>query len=226
MTPQRFALFHLTREPAVQVADPAPLLLLLHGIGSNEGDLMALAPYLDRRFFVVGARAPIAMGPDAYGWYHTDFTPERRIIDSSEPVRSRNVILRFIEELIEAYHLDAMGVYIMGFSQGAIMTLGVALSRPDLLAGAVVMSGRPLPELVSRTADRKSLTGLPILVVHGTEDPVLPVENGRRVKKLLETLPVNLTYREYPMGHQVATESLGDVAAWLTARLDERERLV
>ena len=226
MAQQQLALVHLVREPAARTPGPPPLLLLLHGIGSYEGDLMALAPYLDARFFVVGARAPIVMGPDAYGWYRTDFSAARRVIDPAEPVRSRAILLRFVEELIGAYGLDARGVYLMGFSQGAIMTLGIALMRPDWLAGAVVMSGRPLPELVAPAAKPASLTGFPILVVHGTEDPVLPVENGRQIREMLRTLPVELTYREYPIGHQVAAESLRDVALWLTARLDERARTI
>jgi phospholipase/carboxylesterase len=221
MAQKQLALVHLVREPTIKADGPPPLLLLLHGIGSYEGDLMALAPYLDGRFFVVGARAPLTMGPDSYGWYRADFSPVRKVIDPKEPLRSRAIILHFVDELIEAYHLDPRGAYLMGFSQGAIMSIGVALIRPQWLAGVVAMSGRLLPGSIFDQVEPEALKGLPILVVHGTEDPVLPIENGRQIRDTLETLPVDLTYREYRMGHQVADESLADVTTWLTAQLDK-----
>jgi phospholipase/carboxylesterase len=112
----------------------------------------------------------------------------------------------------------------MGFSQGAIMSLAVALARPDKVAGVVAMSGRLLPEFRPLIAEPEALAGLPIMVVHGTADQVMSIRDGREVRDTLSALPVELTYREYPMGHYVAPESLRDVAAWLRERLDEDER--
>lgn len=109
----------------------------------------------------------------------------------------------------------------MGFSQGAIMSASVALTRPDLVAGAVLMSGLILPEIRPITASPEQLKGLPLLVAHGTRDTVLPVQNGRASRDLLSTLPVDLTYREYAVGHEVSEESLRDVLAWLEERLDQ-----
>lgn len=223
MTQQQLSLVHLVRRPTVATKGLPSLLLLLHGIGSNEQDLMALAPDLDGRFLVVSARAPIIMGPGSYGWYRTEFTPDRRVIDPNEPVSSRAALLRFVDELVETYEVDPHGVYLVGFSQGAIMAIGIAVMRPEWLAGVVAMSGRALPSLVDGPVAPEKLAGLPILVVHGTEDPVLPVENGRRIRDLLAPLPVDLTYREYRMGHQVSMESLRDVATWLSTRLDEKD---
>jgi phospholipase/carboxylesterase len=61
----------------------------------------------------------------------------------------------------------------------------------------------------------------PILVVHGTGDRVLPITYGRATRELLSSLPVDLTYHEYPMGHEVSQESLSDVATWLTEQLNK-----
>lgn len=222
MTQQQLSLVHLVREPTVSVEGTPPLLLLLHGIGSYEGDLMGLAPYLDGRLFVVGARAPFTLGPGSFAWYRVDFSdPERRLPDPEEAVRSRDLLLGFVSELVARYRLDPRRVFLAGFSQGAIMSLGAALARPDLFAGVVLMSGRALPELTSRAAPAEQMEGLPFLVVHGTRDEVLPVQNGREIRALLERLPVRLTYEEFDMGHQVSEESLETVSEWLTARLDE-----
>jgi len=108
----------------------------------------------------------------------------------------------------------------MGFSQGAIMSASVALTQPELVAGVVLMSGRILPEIRPLMADPERLEELPFLIVHGTDDVVLPIVYGRASRELLSSLPVKLTYHEYKMGHEVSQESLADVTAWLSAQLD------
>ncbi len=218
------SLTHLIREPTRETAagSAPPLLLLLHGVGSNERDLMGLSPWLDGRFFVVSARAPIALGYEAYGWFRFEFTPNGPVVsDPREAENSYRLILRFMDELVEVYGVDPARMYIMGFSQGTIMGLSVALTRPDKVAGIVAMSGR-FPDMVRpQIAPPEQLRGLPILLQHGTEDPVLPIQYGRAAREALDDLPVRLDYREYRMGHHVTQESLADTSAWLTARLDE-----
>ena len=222
MAQQQLSLVHLVREPSIRTEGKPPLLLLLHGVGSYEGDLMSLAPYLDGRFFVVSARAPLTLDRGSYAWYNVIFSGDDRIIqDPREGMESRDLLLRFVDECVESYGLDTHRVYLMGFSQGAIMSLALALSRPERFAGIVAMSGRIVPDLIADAALPEKLEGLPILVVHGTRDEVLPIENGRGIRSALETLPVRLTYREYDMGHQITSASLEEVTNWLTARLDE-----
>jgi phospholipase/carboxylesterase len=226
MPPQSLSLVHLTRAPEQDEPGAPPLLLLLHGVGSHEGDLIQLAPYLDSRFFVVSARAPITLASlrseGSYAWFHVEFTPQGPVINPGEAESSRQALLRFIDELAEAYGLDPGRVYVMGFSQGAIMGFSLALTRPDKLAGLVAHSGRILPEIRPLIAPPEALRGLPVLVLHGTADGVLPVHHGRASRDLLSALPVRLTYKEYPIGHEISAESLGDAAAWLGERLDER----
>jgi phospholipase/carboxylesterase len=198
-------------------------LLLLHGIGSNEADLFGLAPYLDERLLVVSARAPVVMGPGSFGWFNIEFTPRGMTADIEQAKKSLRQLPVFIDELIETYRADpAGGVYLMGFSQGAMMTLALSLNHPERISGAVVMSGRFPSSVLEDRLNVEALEGKPFIVTHGIYDPVLPVEEGRAVRKSLEALPVKLTYREYPMGHEVSMESLRDVSAWLTRTLDER----
>ena len=222
MSHQPFSLIHLTREPIHAAPGSPPLLLLLHGVGSHEHDLTGLAPSLDGRFLVASARAPNTLAPWSYVWFHIEFTQGGPVIDPLEAEESRVTLLRFIDELIAAYGIDPKRVYLLGFSQGAIMSLSLALTRPDKMAGVVAMSGRILPEVLPLVDAPAALAGLPIFVVHGTADPVLPIHYGRASRDRLAGLPVALTYREYPMGHQVTMESLQDVAAWLRERLDSQ----
>jgi phospholipase/carboxylesterase len=213
------SLSYLIKEPSQPSAGSPPLLLLLHGLGSSERDLIGLAPELDGRFYCVSARAAYTLEAGSYAWFHTRFTAEGPIIEPEEAEQSRLGILRFIDEALETFGLDAKQVYLMGFSQGAIMSLSVALTRPDKVAGVVAMSGRILPEVLPRMAAPDQLRGLPLFVAHGTADGVLPIKHGRASRDLLSRLPVKLSYREYPVGHEVTQESLNDIRAWLSGRL-------
>ena len=213
-------LVHLVRQSIIEAGTP-PLLLLLHGIGSNEHDLYGLAPFLDKRFLIISVRAPYILGPGSYAWFEADFTPQRPVINPEQAEASRKTLITFLKEAITAYDADPKQVYLMGFSQGAIMSASVALTQPELVAGAVLMSGRILPEIRPLIASSEELSGFPFLVVHGTVDMVLPITHGRASRELLSSLPVDLTYHEYPMGHEVNQESLSDVTTWLTEQLDK-----
>ncbi|HEY9640239.1 MAG TPA: alpha/beta fold hydrolase [Coleofasciculaceae cyanobacterium] len=206
---------YLIRNPQKSSAHP-PLLLLLHGLGSNETDLMGLAAQLDDRFLIVSVQAPILLHPGAYAWFHVDFTPNGAIANLEEAEHSQHLLRQFIDELIERYSVNPQQVYLMGFSQGAIISLSLALTQPDRLAGVVAMSGRILAQVEPST---QTAARLPVFVAHGTADPVLPIQHGRASRDRLSALPVDLTYREYVMGHQISSESLRDIAAWLSAQL-------
>lgn len=219
MKPMDLPFHHLVRPPKV-AADKPPLLILLHGIGSNEYDLFGLTSYLDKRFLILSARAPNTLAEGSYAWFHVEFTPNGIIINPDEAESSRKTILKFIREAAPAYNADAKRVYLMGFSQGAIMSLSVMLTEPEIVAGVVAMSGRIPSELRSMVVEPKRLKGFPVMVVHGLYDNVLPISYGRESRNFLSTLPLNLTYCEYPMGHQVTEQSLADVCEWLTEKLD------
>ncbi len=217
---ETLSLVHLVRPPGVEASTP-PLLLLLHGVGSNEDDLFGLAPFLDERFLIISARAPNTLGPGSYAWFEVDFTPQGSIINPAQAEASRKALITFLGEAVAAYGADPEQVYLMGFSQGAIMSAGVALTQPELVAGVVLMSGRILPEIRPLIAAPEKLEGMPFLVVHGTADTVLPIVHSHASRELLSSLPVELTYHEYKMGHEVSQESLSDVTAWLSAHLDK-----
>ena len=220
MNESRFALKHLVREPRDVGQTTRPLLLLLHGVGSNEEDLFGLAPYLDERFLVVSARAPVALEYGGYGWFRIDFTPRGMEADLDQAKKSLGMLPGFIDGLVDAYSVDPRRVYLAGFSQGAMMSLALLLTRPEKLAGVVAMSGRLPRQLLELEPDREALNGRPVLITHGLYDPMLPVENGRAARDYLEKLPVELTYHEYPMAHEVSAESLRDVTSWLSEALD------
>jgi phospholipase/carboxylesterase len=216
------SLHYLVRPPRIAAGFP-PLLILLHGLGSNEEDLFALSPHLDERFLILSPRAPITLMPGSFAWFHAEFSGDTPRINAVEAESSRGAILEFIHEAVHAYNADPNQVYPMGFSQGAIMSVSVMLTQPEALAGVVAMCGRILPELKPNAVSPDRLKEFPVMVVHGEYDNVLPISHGRASRDYLSTLPVNLTYREYPMAHEITEESLADVRKWLSGQLDVKE---
>lgn len=222
MSTDNFSLFHHTALPRTEEGKKPPLLLLLHGYGANEDDLFSLVPYLDERFMVVSARAPVRLrGMGGYAWFNLGFTPQGIAIDPAEVESARQTLRRFIDEVVAAYDCNPNAVYLVGFSQGAMMSLAVALTYPGIAAAVVAMSGRLMPQTIQQIPDKDALIGLPIFVTHGTRDSVLPISHGRETSAGLSELPVDLTYREYTMGHEICEESLEDITEWLKARLDK-----
>jgi phospholipase/carboxylesterase len=201
-------------------SEKTPLLLLLHGFGANEDDLFSLAPYLDERFMIVSARAPVTLQSHSYAWFNLNFTPEGVIVDLEEARRNLETLHKFINELIDTYQIDRHSVYLMGFSQGAMMSLAVPLTYPGTAAAVIAMSGRLLLQTFNEISDKDALIGLPIFVAHGTRDEVLPIQYARNMRAKLSEFPVDLTYREYDMGHEISAESIDDIMRWLKNQLD------
>ena len=221
-TKRSFSLNHISYPAQQQSTGQPPALLLLHGFGANEQDLIGLAPYLDPRFHIISARAPIDMGWGSFAWYRIDMLPDGNFhYDQEEALQSVYLIDKFIDEIIEAYDLDPQRLFLAGFSQGAIQSCALLMLNPKKIAGVVAMSGRwPDPVDAIRVPDER-LTGKPVLAVHGLNDPVIQIGFARQLKKKFEALPVNFTYQEFPMAHNISAESLQLVRKWLVERLEE-----
>jgi phospholipase/carboxylesterase len=216
MEPLSSSLFHHVIEPRAPGGDRHPLLVLLHGRGADENDLAALADEFDGRFLVLSPRAPL---PFQFGggftWYEFD------AVGTPNPVMFRSSydrLLQFLQDAISGYPVDPRHVYLFGFSMGTVMSHAIALSRPGLVRGVVANSGY-VPEKTFLTFRWEALAHLEVLITHGTMDPVLPVEMGRRARELYSASTAQLDYKEYPMGHQISQESLNDVSAWLSRSL-------
>jgi phospholipase/carboxylesterase len=215
--PHRFA--SVVRAPARPSARP-PLLVLLHGIGADEHDLLPIADALDPRLAVVSLRAPHEAEPMGYAWYALDWraSPPAPRLDQAEA--SRAALAAFLPGLAARVGADPARTFLFGFSQGAVMALAVALSAPGVVRGVVAHSGRLLPGLERLAAGAGALAGLEALVLHGADDDVIPVEDGRAIRDLLAPLlGGRVAYAEHDAGHFVTAESLADAAAWLAVRI-------
>jgi phospholipase/carboxylesterase len=216
------SLVHLVREPKQNDRPRPPLLLLLHGVGSNEHSMARHADAFDDRFLVVSARSPLEFGPESFGWFHVSFTADGPVIVANEAEAGWKHIAGFIDEVVDAYDVDRERVFVSGFSQGAIMALATLLTSPDRVAGVAAMSGRLLPEVLPHAAPAEKLRGKPVLIVHGRHDERLGVHFARSAREKLAAFPIEMTYEEIEIGHRMTPESIRLVADWLSRQLSAR----
>jgi phospholipase/carboxylesterase len=209
-------LVYAEQPPRQSSANP-PLLLLLHGYGANEHDLLGLGAHLDPRFHCVSPQAPLALPWGGYAWYGIDFSDAGTECRFEQAPAAQESIESLLDSL--KAKINPSQVFLLGFSQGGGMAINIGLRRHQHVTGIVSLSGLyapplqpgPLPELAA---------GYPIFMSHGRQDPVLPIERGRQARALLDPLPIELDYREYDMAHEIDQACLSDVQQWLADRLD------
>ncbi|TGL86555.1 esterase [Leptospira congkakensis] len=209
---------YLVRKPKVSVENP-PLLLLLHGVGSNEEDLFSLSNYLPESFLVVSARGPLTLAPKSYAWYEVLFTTGQPKINLEQEKESRRLLIEFLDYLKSNYQFDESNVWIGGFSQGAIMSYSLGLLYPNRFKGIIALSGRLLEENKEIVNVSEDVLNKKVFISHGTNDRVLSVEYARSVKTYLETLGIHPHYKEYEEGHSINREMLKDLIQWLDENL-------
>ena len=192
------------------------LLLLVHGFGADEQDLGGLLPYLDPEgvFAAVMPRAPMAVaGTPGYMWY--DMLGGADVAEQFAAARAELDAL--VDEQCAQLGFDRASAIFGGFSQGGGLALALGLfSPPDGApprarpAGVLAMSPASMTGVVDEDA-----RAVPVLIQHGTDDPLIPVQRSRDLARELRGLGIPTVYREYPMEHQVALEGLRDAHAWL-----------
>jgi phospholipase/carboxylesterase len=209
------SLTYLVREPKIK-QEKNPLLLLLHGYGSNEEDLFSFASELPDEYYVVSVRAPYDLQPYGHAWYAIHFdADENKFSDDAQAMESRDLIIQFIDELIAKYPIDATNVNLIGFSQGAILSYATALSYPERISRVVALSGYLNEKIIAENFKSKDLSNLKFFISHGTVDQVIPVDWARKAEHFLQNLGLEVMYKEYPIGHGVAPQNFYDFKNWL-----------
>lgn len=202
------------RTSAPSVKPAKRLLILTHGVGGNETNLTPLGALLAGSTRVVLARGPVILGHDQHAWFQVSFGPQGPRPDLGAAERSRQLLATFVTELQAEYAVAPSQTVVAGFSQGGIMSASVGLTRPDLVAGFGILSGRILPELRPQIADRSDLAGLQAFIGHGRDDTKLPVDWAHRADHLLDELDVVHEIRLYPGDHGVPFAMQSDFHCW------------
>lgn len=205
----------LTQLERAAAAEPQGLLVLHHGRGTDETDLLRLADYLDpeKRLRVVTPRAPLTLpGSPGFHWY---LVPRVGYPDHDTFQAARAVLAELHDQLWEETGVGPERTVLGGFSMGAVMSYAMGLSpeRPAV-AGILAFSGFVptvedwQPSFGDRQASR-------VFISHGANDPVISVEFAHRARDLVGAAGLPLEYRESELGHQIDPGHLADASVWL-----------
>ena len=216
---KKLSLEYLVRDPKISIENP-PLLILLHGYGSNEQDLFSFAEELPDELLIISAQAPLPMGFGSYAWYtiHFDNT-DGKFSDIPQAIKARDTIATFIDEIKQHYKVDTDKTFLLGFSQGTILSYAVALNYPEKIHYVIALSGYINEELLSTNLNADKYTNLDFFISHGSVDQVLPVDWGRKAKPFLDNLNIKNSYQEYPVGHGVAPQNFHAFKTWIEERI-------
>ena len=198
-------------------AQPRRLLVLCHGVGGNESNLLALAAHVPADTVVVLARGPLTLAPAQYAWFQVAFGPQGPRPDLAAAEQSRQKLAAFIAEMQARYGVAPADTVVAGFSQGGIISASVALTQPDLVAGFGVLAGRILPELEPQLAAADVLRSLHAFIGHGRDDSKLPVDWAHRADAWLTRLAIGHETRLYPGDHGISAQMQADFLAWFDA---------
>jgi len=210
------ALTHLKRPAA---GEPAGALVLLHGRGTSEHDLVPLLDALDpeRKLLGITPRGPLSLPPGGAHWYAVARIgfPDHETFHATYGTAGG-----WLDAVLAEEGIPMARTVLGGFSQGAVMSyaLGLGSGRPTP-AGIVALSGF-MPTVDGFELDLASRSGLPVAVGHGEFDPVIGVEWGRDARERLTAAGLDVTYREYPLPHTVDPGFLHDLSRdWLPSVL-------
>lgn len=219
MAVKELSLYHLIREPKNKTAK-APVLIMLHGYGSDANDLFGFKDELPDELFIISAQAPYPLPPYGNAWYALNFTNEGgKFSDDVQAVESRKRIIKFIDEVIETYPVDKDNVTLLGFSQGTILSYAVALSHPEKVKNVIALSGYIHEPILEKEYRKNDFSKLNIYASHGTQDQVIPISWARRSPEILKSLGIDYTYSEFPVGHGVAPQNLMEIKQWIKNRI-------
>ncbi|AZF58065.1 alpha/beta hydrolase [Pseudomonas sp. R11-23-07] len=197
-----------------------PLVIFLHGFGSNEEDLFGIKDALPSTWTYLSVRAPMPVEPHGYRWFTK--TPGDGDYDgvTADLQSSARLLEDFIGKATAKYHTEPDRVFLVGFSQGAIMSYEVGLRRPELVRGIAALSGSVLPVLKAELKPNEALDKLAIFIGHGTLDQALPYASGTRANEVLEGIGLKPQFHGYPgMNHTISEAEIQDLKAWLEKSL-------
>jgi phospholipase/carboxylesterase len=187
-----------------------PTVFTLHGKGSNEKNMFGLVAPISEDFIIVGIRGNLTLGA-AFQYYEFKSlgNPIREMFDQSV-----QQLEAFIDYATAKYPIDATKRYLLGFSQGAILAMTLALTMGDQLKGIVALNGY-VPDFVKTEYPLKSVREVSVFISHGEFDSIFPIKVGHDTAAYFENQTSRFTFKTYPTDHGVSEENQRDFVHWL-----------
>ena len=197
---------------------PSQSIFFLHGFGSNMQDLFGLSPLFNQNWTCVSLQASIPVQYNGWAWAELDFQNIGKLPKPQQMKIHQEKVFESIEQCIKKLDLDPNRINLLGFSQGASLSIYSGLKNPNTFNSVVALSGFFPVKEISKEVDREAIRGLELFMGHGRLDPVVPIGLGHDTKNGLIDIGVNPNYNEYDSEHTISNECLNDILKWLEER--------
>jgi len=188
------------------------LLILLHGMNSNTEIWNDFTKSVDNKTLMVAVEAPIKTEINSYRWYDIDVSKKPFKSDVNQMVKSTNRIKDLIVKLKIQHKIETGNIIIAGFSQGAILSLNLGLSHPELVSGIGIFSGM-LPEKIEERMS-KDIKDLPVFLTHGSEDKGIDFSLAEKTNSFLKNKSANVKMTVEKSGHTISDKQFQDFINW------------
>ena len=191
-----------------------PAIFLLHGLGSNEHDLLQLVKEFEGSCHIFSLQGPIKHNPGyAFYTFEEEGIPTREVFD-----KVIQFTQAFIFEAIQEFNLDMEKIYVVGFNQGAVVAQTLALVMGSAIRGTVALSGY-IPDFVTVEYNKLPMDKSKIFISHGEYDYVYPFVWGENSAAFFKDYGADVTFKTYEDGHGVTPENLQDLVAFIASDL-------
>jgi len=192
------------------------VIIMFHGYGSSKDDLFSFAKFMNPNFLIISIQAPIQMDYNSYCWWSLSLNNDMELqMDIKEAKNSLNELNRFIsEDLSVNYNFDLNQVYLLGFSQGCMISYALSINFPKNYKKAVGLSGK-IPHEIINFNEKFDYSNHNFFCSHGLNDQVIPIEIGRESDKWFSEKNINHKYLEFESAHGINSENFEQMNLWL-----------
>ena len=194
----------------------SPLIILIHGYGSNEKDLFSLIDYLPKEAYIISLRGPIELFNNSYAWYDIYVDANNKFYDHEGAKKIRDELSKFIDEIIKHPNIDSDNITLIGFSQGAILSHAISYSYTGKIKNIMALSG-VIDEKIMKRADSKPKTN--IYISHGTNDNMIDYHISRESLNFYKSKDIDFTFESYDQGHGINEKNLKSLIIWLKEKI-------
>lgn len=192
------------------------VIIMFHGYGSNKDDLFSFAKFMNPNFLIISIQAPIQMDYNSYCWWSLNLNNDMQLqMDVKEAKNSLNELNRFISaDLSVKYNFGLNQVYLLGFSQGCMISYALSINFPKNYKKAVGLSGK-IPHEIINFNEKFDYSNHNFFCSHGINDQVIPIEVGRESDRWFSEKNINHKYLEFESAHGINSENFEQMNLWL-----------
>ncbi|MGE4444272.1 MAG: alpha/beta hydrolase [Candidatus Altimarinota bacterium] len=193
----------------------AKIIVMLHGVGSNKEDLFGLESHFGEDYHIFSLNGLFDLGNKRHAWYHLNYTNVGPKYNPEEVGESYEYIRDFLAYIVETYQLKNENIFLLGFSQGAIMSHYFLGKSPEYIGGIIALSGRYTDEIKKLEISPEKYSNKKVFIAHGTLDTVISVDDAYLLKAYIQKMSISPTFFIYQMPHTIIQEEITEVLTFL-----------